>query len=144
MKSAFLHQNTNEEYNIHLSFSSSSRALSPSFPISPHFHPHSTIALHLLCKPSLTALTLNLSKAASFVASVVSHAWSSACAALSFVLAEIRLGECEPSDDDDAEGSGGYAGEMVAMNESRVGFWDLETLIRRVTLQHSQYIVQTL
>lgn len=101
-----------------------SRARRPSFPISPHVHPHSTIALHRICNPLWIAVVRRLSSSRSFIARCASHACSSVCAAPSFGpictsgLEKLRE-EADPEE---------------PRKESRECLCCLEALMRRVTL----------
>ena len=107
-----------------------SSALKPSLPISPHTQPHSTIALHRACSPRVTAFTRMSSSSRSFMARCTSHACSSDCAALSF--APTGTSRRIVREDDEGEGVGPTL-------ESRVGFWALDALIKRVTLLGGQW-----
>ena len=107
-----------------------SRARRPSLPISPQFQPHSTMALHRASRPRRTAETRSSSSSFSFAARCASHACSSDCAAPSLDDEEPggvkELSEsCDASPPDEPS---------EPMKESRVGFWFLESLMRRVTL----------
>lgn len=117
-------------FGAELELSIPSRARRPSLPISPQCQPHSTMALHRASSPRRTAETRSSSSAFSFAARCASQACSSDCAAPSLDgegpggVKELRE-ICDASLTDEPS---------VPMKESRVDFWFLESLMRRVTL----------
>jgi len=87
------------------------------------------MALHRASRPRRTAETRSSSSSFSRAASCASHACNSDCAAPSLDEGPGGVKElreiCDPSPWDEPS---------VLMKESRVGFWFLESLMRRVTL----------
>lgn len=115
--------------------SNNSRALRPSFPISPHAHPHSTIAWQRSWRPDRIAAIRNTSSSRSFVAKCASHACNSVCAAASLdptTTSGLTVKLREDVDDEEPK---------VTSREER---WLFDTLINRETLAEVQpYVKRT-
>ena len=116
--------------------SSTSNALKPSLPISPQTHPHSTIALARMLNPSLTAVALLSSNSFSLAASCASHACNSAWAMESLEFPTLRLKGRELKSDLRETEERAASTEII---ESRLGFDDLDALMRRATLYYLAY-----